>query len=210
VATGTRRTTAERRQEIARAALRIIGERGLTSLRTTAIAAEVGLTSGALFRHFASIDAILTEAARYAAGRIDETFPDPSSPPLERLEALARGRVELLTSEPGIAWCLRSEQARLTLPEEAVTLLASCAERTRRFVLQALRDGVSRGEIRCDIEPELLLPPVMGTIHVLAGTAGFQKLAARAAARNHRRALRALMRLLAPPSGASRDRKRMR
>ena len=112
-----RKPAVERRDEIARAVLRIIGERGLTSLTIATIAAEVGVTNGALYRHFASLDEILEETVRHGVERIDATFPDPSLPPVERLLALAGNRVTLLGGDPGLAWLLRSEQVYLSLAE---------------------------------------------------------------------------------------------
>ncbi|MCK5482219.1 MAG: TetR/AcrR family transcriptional regulator, partial [Gemmatimonadetes bacterium] len=139
--TQTRKPTAERRKEIAESILRIIGERGLTSLTTTTIAAEVGLTSGALFRHFVSRDEMLTEAVRFGLARIEDTFPNESLPPIDRLMELARGRIRVLGSDAGLAWLFRSEQAFLELPGEAVTLLRVIVERSTRYVLEALREG---------------------------------------------------------------------
>ena len=195
--TRTRKPTAERREDIAKAVLRIVGERGLTALTTTAVAEEVGVTSGALFRHFASREEILDEVVRHAVERIEGTFPDPSLPPLERLLGLARNRVRLLGSEPGLAWLLLSDQASLALPADAVERLRGLVERSRRFLLDALRDGVRDGTIRDDIEPEVLLVPVMGTVHALVGMRGVH----RGAARRNRgpdRVFAALRRLIAP------------
>lgn len=200
--TRTRKPTAQRRQEIASAILRIIGERGLTSLTTTSVAEEVGVTSGALFRHFASRDEMLEEAVRFALTRIEHTFPDPSLPPLERLLALARNRVRLLRSDPGVAWLLRSEQTYLALPEQAVQRLHDMVQRSARFLLVAIREGAAQGSIRDDIEPQLLLIPVMGTIHALAGMSGIHRLAPGRRRGEPERALSALRRLLAPSSGA--------
>ena len=66
-----RKPAAERRQEITLAVLRIIGERGLTSLTTATLAEEVGVTTGALFRHFASFDEILRETVRHGIRRME-------------------------------------------------------------------------------------------------------------------------------------------
>ncbi len=63
------------------AALRIIGERGRGALTTANLATEIGLSSGALFRHFASLDDVLREAVRVALRTIEGTFPDASLPP---------------------------------------------------------------------------------------------------------------------------------
>lgn len=154
------------------AILRIIGERGLTALSTSTLAEEVGLSTGALFRHFATRDEMLQGAADYALARIEETFPDASLPPLERLRQLALNRVRLLAGNPGMAWLLRSEQAYLTLPEQSVAALRTLVRRSRRFLLDALRDGMALGMIRDDVAPEDMLVPVMGTIHALIGMPG--------------------------------------
>ena len=81
----TRKPAGVRREEVARAALRIVGERGLGALTTSSLAAEVGLSTGALFRHFPSFEAILQETVACALRSVEETFPDADRPPLERL-----------------------------------------------------------------------------------------------------------------------------
>jgi AcrR family transcriptional regulator len=196
-----RKSTAVRREEIAVAALRIIGERGIASLTTTALAEEVGVTSGALFRHFASREAMLQEAALYALARIEATFPDPALAPLERLLALAGNRVRIVGADPGVAWVLRSEQAYLSLPPEAVAGLQDLVKRSKQFVLAALRDGAVDGTIRQDIAPEILFVPVMGTIHALIGLAGVHATAGRTRGSSASRVLAALGLLLAPGAG---------
>ena len=167
--TTTRKPTGERREEIVLAVLRIIGEQGLTSLTTATLAAEVGVTTGALYRHFASLDEILIQTVRLGVERIESTFPDSTLRPLDRLLALARNRVSLLGDDPGLAWLLRSEQAYLSLPRAAAERLRDVARRSRQFVLDTLREGIDDGSIRGDIDPDLLLVPVLGTIHAVIG-----------------------------------------
>ena len=86
----TRKTGAERREEIACAALRIIGEEGLTALSTAKLAGAVSLTTGALFRHFDSLAEIYEEMVRCALQRVGETFPPGDLPPLERIASTVR------------------------------------------------------------------------------------------------------------------------
>ena len=161
----TRKNTVERKKEIVDAVLRIIGERGLTSLSTKTIAEEVGVTTGALFRHFPSLQEILRAVTRFAILRIEETFPDESMAPLERIKLLAINRIMLLNSCNGLAWLLKSEQAFLTLPEDSVESLRSIMKRSKSFILKSINDGISEGSIRNDIDPEVLIVPIMGTIH---------------------------------------------
>ncbi|HEX5137034.1 MAG TPA: TetR/AcrR family transcriptional regulator [Planctomycetota bacterium] len=201
--TTTRKPGTERRQEIARAVLKIVGERGLTALTTAAVAEEIGVTSGAIFRHVASREAMLEEAVRHAAARIEATFPEPSLPPLDRLLGLARNRARLLASEPGLAWLLLSEQAFLTLPPEAVDRLRGVAERSAKYLLDALRDGAGQGVVRDDVEPEALLVIVKGAIHALVPMRGIHKGAGRAADR----VLEALRLLLSPTATTPKKRR---
>ena len=193
-----RRPRAERREQIAQAVLHIIGTTGITSLTTTTLAREIGVTSGALFRHFKSRDEILREAVRYATRQIDETFPDEALPATERIVELARNRLQVLRSEPGVAWLLRSDQASLALPNDAVRLLRGRARRTRQYILAAIEDGVAEGSIRGDIAPEILLVPIMGTIHAVLGMPGIRGKTTAKESSDPDAVLSALVRMIAP------------
>ena len=105
----TRKPSSIRRLEIARAALAVIGERGATSLTAASLAQEVGLTPGALFRHYATLDEILGAAVDVAIEAVDATLPSADLPPRDRLRALALARVELIGGTPGLAWLLLSD-----------------------------------------------------------------------------------------------------
>jgi hypothetical protein len=76
--------------------------------------------------------------------------------------------------------------------------LRGLAVRSRRVLLESLREGAARGLIRGDLDPELLLVPVMGTIHALIGMPGVHRTAAKGRPRTER-VLAALLRMLAPP-----------
>ena len=168
----TRKPAEIRRVEIAQAALRVIGQRGASSLTAAALAEAVGVTSGALFRHFASMDEILEQAVEWAVTRVDATFPDPELPARSRLLQMAQGRVELIRSTPGLGWLLLSDQVYLTVPAPAVDALRALVKRSRGFLLAAIEQGVSEGSLRADIEPKTLLVLLGGTIHALAGASG--------------------------------------
>jgi len=200
MATTQRQPRAERRKQITGAVLRIIGESGLRSLTTARLAQEVGVTSGALYRHFASLDEILSETVRSGVQSLEATFPEPDLPARDRLLVLARNRVQLLGGNAGLTWLLRSEQAYLALPDDAVARLRRVVQRSRTFLLQALRDGIAEGSIRSDVEPELLLIPVMATVHAAIAIAKpRRRVASGAEPLEPERVLQALLRLLEPP-----------
>jgi AcrR family transcriptional regulator len=162
------RPTTPRRTEIADAALKVIGERGVAALTMATLASEVGVTSGALFRHFASRDEILEEVAARVVELMEASFPEPGLPPLERLRHLFLARAETVGRYAGIPRLLFSDQFAKALPESASLQIRSLVRRTRLFMLEILREAASRGEIRGDLAPEDLLVPVMGSLQHLA------------------------------------------
>ena len=172
--TTARKPSAVRRREIAEAALRVIGEQGATSLTAARLAGEVGLSAGALFRHFASVDEILCAAVDLAIEKVDATFPSEEVPALERLRTLALRRIERIGGTPGLAWLLLSDQVYLCVPEVAVERLRELVKRSRAYLLAALREGVAAGQLRADLPPETMLPIFTGTVHSLIVARGGQ------------------------------------
>ncbi len=171
-----RKSATERRREIALTALRIIDEQGLVSLSTSTLAKELGLSTGAPFKHFASWEEIYREMAKIGLDRFEETFPDKSLPGFVRLFELSKNRIKTLQSTPGLIWLFRSEQAYLTIPEDSVTALKGMAKRSKRYILNAIEDSVIEGCMRNDIDPQEVLVIVMGTIHALSSMPGIHKL----------------------------------
>ena len=86
-----RMSAAERRDEILEAALELLGQYGIEGTTVTRIAQAVGITPGALYRHFQNRDALIDEANRLASER-STRWADRSTEPdvLRRLEELGR------------------------------------------------------------------------------------------------------------------------
>ncbi len=181
MATTTRKPSSIRRREIAEATLRVIGEHGATSLTAASLAREVGLTAGALFRHFSTIDDILSAAVDLAIEAVEATFPGADLPPIERLRQLALQRVELIGGTPGLSWLLLSDQVYLCVPESAVTKLRELVKHSRTFILRAFRDGIEDGKLRSDLAPETMLPIYTGTVHSLIAARSARKSVGQAA-----------------------------
>lgn len=153
--------------EIADAALKIIGERGIVALTTASLAQELGVSSGAPFRHFESRDEILEAATQRVADMVADTYPKTLLPPLERLQALFLARVQTVGQQVGVARFIFSEQFTLALPPAAAERMLDLVRGTRAFVLKALEEGIERGEIRKDLPPKALLPIVLGSLQHL-------------------------------------------
>lgn len=77
-------TLTPKRLEIADAALKIIGTQGISALTTATLAAELGVSVGAPFRHFANREEILEAVAIRVEELILETIPDCECAPIDR------------------------------------------------------------------------------------------------------------------------------
>lgn len=167
-----RRSSEIRRIELTDAALRIIGTRGIAALSTRTLAEEVRLSSGAMFRHFASLEDLLDAVVARVEAVLDSTYPAGALPPRERLERFVEARTAAAGSQIGIPRLVLSEQFLLALPEEASARLSSCVKKTRAFVVECLREGQERGVFRDDVAAAALAAIVMGTMQMLALSPG--------------------------------------
>lgn len=163
-----RRSSSERQVELTDAALRIVATRGIAALTTRSVAEEMGLTSGALFRHFASLDALLVAVVARVESVLEATYPSLSLAPKERLSAFIQARSQAVGNQLGILRLVVSEQFLLALPEGSSARLSACLVKTRGFVTRCLREGQAQGAFRSDIDAEALALVVMGTVQMLA------------------------------------------
>ncbi|WP_328409136.1 TetR/AcrR family transcriptional regulator [Nocardia sp. NBC_00403] len=92
-----RRRPKDRKVQIIRAAARAFSERGYYPVGVDEIAAEVGISGPALYRHFRNKYALLVAAAEEGARhllKVAEAADDPQQEPARRLDALIRAMSE--------------------------------------------------------------------------------------------------------------------
>lgn len=166
--TPNRRSHEERRVEIADAALRLIATEGIAALTVAGLAKELGLTGGALYRHFSSTDAILEAVAERAVELLDASLPDPSLSPLVWLEQFVESRTRAVSGHKGLASLIISDQLAKALPETAFEHLRGAVRRTFVQVERALLSAQTQGQIRLDLSARELAPVVMGIVQMIA------------------------------------------
>ena len=191
-----RKASEVRKIELADAALHIIATKGIAALSTRSLAEQVGLSSGAIFRHFASLEALLDAVVARVEAVLESTYPPAALPPLARLERFIDARSTAVGKQLGILRLVLSEQFLLALPKSGSERLSTCVEKTRAFVAECLREGQRGGEVRADLSAEALSPIVMGTIQMLA----FSSVKARERALEAQSVRNSLLTLLRPPA----------
>lgn len=194
-----RRPTEERKEGIAEAALQIIAREGITALTVASLAKAVGVTGGALYRHFPSTDAILEAVAQRAVRVLQSSMPDPALPPLEWLERFVEGRSRAVAG--GVARIIMSEQIAKAMPEAALRVLKAAVKGSFVGIERAIREGQEQGVIRHDLPAKQLVPMVVGSVQLLALAHEGEPLAGLV---ETDRVWPTLRTLLAPPKGADR------
>ena len=146
-----RRKVEVRREEILTATLVEIERSGMSALRVSDIAGSLGVSSGLVFYHFDTKDALLVEALEYAvvrdADRLDKALAKEGEP-LERLR-----RVLTSYGPTGAAhgWTLWIEAWSTALREPSIQAsLRKLDKRWRDALEHVITEGVSSGDFTCD------------------------------------------------------------
>jgi len=158
-----RKSSEERRREIADAAIKIIGERGLREFTAAHVAQEVGIKDGTVFRHFKDMNEI-TIAVLDRLQELLEAAPQSAGDPLERLEGFVLSRLHFVTVQRGIQSLLFSDQLSHALGAEGPRRVAALRNRGRDFVRSCLREAADKGLLREDLDIEGAVVLVTGTV----------------------------------------------
>ena len=159
----------ERRAATVEAVVDLAAEQNPSDITTTAIAQRMGLTQGALFRHFPTKDAILQAVMSWVTerllARVDKAAEGTTSP-VAALEAVFMTHIDFVSEHPGVPRMLFGELQRPgeTLPKRMVqTLIQHYGERLHRL----LEAGKAQGELDADLDVDAAAVLFIGTIQGL-------------------------------------------
>ena len=138
-------------------------------ISTTAIAKQMGVTQGALFKHFPTKDAILEAVMSWVADRllasVDSAARDMPTA-VQALEAIFLAHTRFVTEHPGVPRMMFGELQRAgsTTPKRmAATMLRQYAERLRL----ELKRGQSGGELDPTLDVDAAAILFVGTVQGL-------------------------------------------
>lgn len=161
--------TEVRRLEIIGAAQKIILTRGMGHLTIEAIAQEVGLTEGAIYRHFTSKQEVLLFLLEDVERTLFETLEkakDKQGSSLTRLEEVLKADLSFLEGREGLSFII--SQAGYLGDPEIQDRVSRIVTRYLETIEVILGEGVESGEIKQDIDREaaaiLFLGMVQGCV----------------------------------------------
>lgn len=160
--------------------VRLAGERNPSEITTAAIAERMGVTQGALFRHFPTKDAILQAVMVWVADelldRIDAAAASAASP-LHALEAMFLAHAAFVVEHPGVPRILFGELQRPDDSDAKRTvqgLLGHYRTRLAERIAQAQTAGDLPTSLDADAAVTLLIGTLQGLVmqSMLAGDVG--------------------------------------
>jgi AcrR family transcriptional regulator len=203
-----RKPTAIRRAEIADAAMRLIAGRGARGFTARSLAREVGITDGAVFRHFASMDAVVGAIVERMESVLFPELPRREGDPIARLGRFFAQRVDAILAHPHLSRLLLSDQLAQLGGTDHAARIEEFKRRTRSYVLECLREAERSGDLRGVVGPEEGTILVQGAVLALAHAGGGPDAAVRMRTRSKKvwAALEGAFRGL-PRAGAARGRR---
>lgn len=137
----------KRRAATVQAVVALAARHNPSELTTTVIAKRMGLTQGALFKHFPTKEAITQAVMDWVAERLMARVGaaiDSAPSPMAALEAVFLAHAEFVAAHPGVPRIVFSEMqhSRLTAPKRVVrAMLARYAKRVEGIISEAKERG---------------------------------------------------------------------
>lgn len=149
--------------------LELAGESNPSDITTSQIAEKMGVTQGAIFRHFptksAIWSAVMDSVSRRLLGRVEEAAAEHADP-IEALRAMFTAHVQFVAAHPGVPRIVFGELQRRgdTVAKTAVRKLLS---RYAVVIEMQVKRGQAMGLIRRDLDPPALASLYIGTVQGL-------------------------------------------
>ncbi len=159
-----RESTDIRQEQIKRAVLDIIADEGLHNVSTRNLAKRIGLTEGAIFRHFPTkrdiIKGIMDDVANDLIGSLRSIVISPVKAEEKMFNYLCRN-IKYLKENRGITILLFSEATHLG-DKELKDKLNQILSEQKQFIIKIVKDGIAEGIWDKNINPDDLTMIYMG------------------------------------------------
>lgn len=164
-----RLTTEERQAEIVAAALSLARGSSPALITTGDIAAAIGVTQGAVFKHFPTKDAIWLAAMRWVRETLLQTLQtaaQQADTPVDALSAVFHAHVEFVMAHPGVPRFIFHE---LQQPADSSAKLEvrGVMQGYRKLLLGVLAQAIEGRQVRPDLELDAAATAFIGLIQGL-------------------------------------------
>ena len=154
----------KRQKEIIDAAISLIAQNGIEGLTTKALAAAVGISEPALYRHFSN----KAEIVQAVIGCFDDDVENLKNTQRgwQFIKAFFAHRIEQVKNEPALANMIYSEELFIHNSDYA-DLMKEMMHKHRNMIMENIVIASKNGVIRNDIAPEMIFRMLAGSLRLL-------------------------------------------
>ncbi|WP_163560801.1 TetR family transcriptional regulator [Halomonas sp. NO4] len=159
----------ERRERTVETVVTLCSEEEPATLTTGRIAQRMGVTQGALFRHFPNKDAIWAAVVAWVSDQVMARVAAAAEgvdDPLAALEAMFLAHAAFIAEHPGVPRLLMG-QLQHPRPTPASRMVRSLLARYRRRLLELLEEAERRRQLRPELELDVAATQFIGTLQGL-------------------------------------------
>jgi AcrR family transcriptional regulator len=162
----------DRQTQIVDTAIRLLATKGARRFTVQLLATEIGVTGGAIYRHFASMEGIVDAVVERMGDILFEGFPPEDADPLMRLGTFFHHRTRTIVENPHLSRLLLSDHLAQASGRAQAERLDEYKRRSRGFVIECLREAERAGALAEGTSSEAGAALVLGSILSLshAGT----------------------------------------
>ena len=177
----------ERREEIVRVTLELAARQGVDDVTTQDMAREMGVTQGAVFRHFPSKDSIWLAVMQWVRERLMSRLGRAAAEghdPLDALQRMFYAHIDFITDHPAIPRVLMSEHLhdRSSALRQVVTeIMLAYEAKIAGLLTDAQTQGLARADLDAHAAATLYIGMIQGLVLQTSILRGQRTLAEQAA-----------------------------
>lgn len=156
----------DRREQIIDAAMRVFAQRGFSKATNRDVAREAGITPGLIYYYFESKEALLKTVLEERSPLQITTHitPEMLEQPPENFWPMLLQRVLALVEGEQLVGILRVMVPEVLHNPEVAPLMSNFIQRVLTFIGDYLRIQISKGNVRSDINLNVVAQMLMGTV----------------------------------------------
>jgi len=159
----------DKRQRILDAAVRVFAEEGFYNSKVSQIAEAAGVADGTIYLYFKSKDDLLISLFEDRMDSVNAQLRETLSRPgtaLDRLRQVVALHFQLVEENPAMAEviCVELRQSSKFIKEYANPKFAEYL----RILAGCISDGQAQGQLRSDVEPQLVARSLFGALDEIA------------------------------------------
>lgn len=159
----------QRQEEIVDKAIRIIDQKGIQGLTIKNLSKDIGVTEGAIYRHFENKREILTSILLHFQHKLNE-FQSSSQltgkSTFWKINATLNHFRKLFESNPAIVSVIFAEEI-FQNDHELSSKVAELIKENQEVILSLIREGKSNGELRSDLDDQMMVSSILGTFRLI-------------------------------------------